>query len=92
MAKIFTEIKDLEDDEKEEDHWSFQNKAISRQPVTGEIWTSTDVKKRWNWLAILCVKNEPPHIAASMMQPGPLGEDINLEQIGHLLNVSELLT
>lgn len=29
MAKIFSEIKDLEDDEEEEDHWSFQNKDIS---------------------------------------------------------------
>lgn len=46
MAKLFSEIKDLEDDEEEEDHCSFQNKAISRQSVTGEIWTSTDVKKR----------------------------------------------
>lgn len=46
MAKIFSEIKDLEDDEEEEDHWSFQNKDISHQSVTGEMWTSTDVKKR----------------------------------------------
>lgn len=60
MAKIFSEIKDLEDDEEEEDHWSFQNKDISQQSVTGEMWTSTDVKKRWNWLAILCVEMNHP--------------------------------
>lgn len=36
--------------------------------------------------------NEPPHIAANMMQPGQLRGDINFAQIGHLLNGSELLT